>query len=341
MSGRVLTRPDIPFRSHSFRASFRSSMLAVEYLETFPMCIRTIARKLLRTRVCLLGRMKAFSPEHPSVRLNAGFILVLLLVLPQFATCQTSEQQIEESFRSGQAALKQREYAQAIEEFKKVLAIDPTLLEAEVNLGLAYQSLSEYDLAVPHLSKALRERPSLLALNVIVGMDYLKLGSPEKAIPFLQHALKLDPSNRDAHEALSLSYLGQEKYQAAAEEFRQMALLDADQPDALFKLGHEYLDLAARLAYRGARLYPDSAWGHRFLGDLLFQRSRWEEAAQEYYKALAVEPREEGLDTSLGQAFLHGDHFENADSEFHAELRLDSSDQLAWLGLAELALRKG
>jgi len=43
-----------------------------------------------------------------------------------------------------------------------VLALDPNLVEAEVNLGLAYQSLSEYDLAVRHLTKALRERPNLL-----------------------------------------------------------------------------------------------------------------------------------------------------------------------------------
>src|SRR5207249_10282930 len=51
----------------------------------------------------------------------------------------------------------------------------PILVEAEVNLGLAYQSLFEYDLAVRHLAKALRKRPNLLGPTVIVGMDYLKL----------------------------------------------------------------------------------------------------------------------------------------------------------------------
>jgi tetratricopeptide (TPR) repeat protein len=266
--------------------------------------------------------------------------LALWWLVPSCATCQTSEGQVEPLFRAGQEAMKQGQFARAAEEFKKVLALDPTLLEARVNLGLAYQSLFRYDLAVRHLEKALRERPNLLGPTVIVGMDYLKLGSPEKAVPFLQRALKLDPSNREAHRALSSCYLDQENFRSAAAEFRQIAVLDPDKSEAWFKLGHQYLDLAARLAYRGARLYRESAWGHRFLGDLLFQRSRWEDASQEYRKALGIEPRQSGLHTSLGQAYLHAGKLDEAETEFHLELN-DSGNELAWLGLANLQLARG
>ena len=84
-------------------------------------------------------------------------LLAFWLVTPKFVNCQTSEEQLELSFRAGQAALKQGEFVLATQEFKKVLAIDPTLVEAEVNLALAYQSLFEYDLAVRHLTKAPRQ----------------------------------------------------------------------------------------------------------------------------------------------------------------------------------------
>ncbi len=273
---------------------------------------------------------------------SAAFILLLgwsLIAGP--ATSQTSEAQVELSFRTGQEALRRGDFARAAEEFKKVLALDPNLLEAEVNLGLAYQSLFEYDLAVRHLAKALQQRPNLLGPTVIVGMDYLKLGSPEKAIPFLERALKLDPSNRDARQALASSYLGQEDFRNAAEEFRQIAAFDSDKSEAWFKLGHEYLDLAARLAFRGARLYRESAWGHRFLGDLLFQRNRWEDALKEYQKGLSADPRQSGLHTSLGQTYLHAGKQDEAEKEFHLELQLDSSNELAWVGLANLQLAKG
>jgi tetratricopeptide (TPR) repeat protein len=257
---------------------------------------------------------------------------------PQYTACQTSDEQVELFFRAGQEALKKGEFVRAAEEFKKVLTLDPQLVEAEVNLGLAYQSLSEYELAVRHLSKALRERPDLLGPTVFVGMDYLKLGSPEKAIPFLKHALKLDPSNYDAHQALASCYLGQENFRGAGEEFRQIAMLNPDKAEAWFKLGHQYLDLSARLAYRGARLYRESAWGHRFLGDLLLQRSHWDDAIKEYQKALSSEPRQSGLRTSLGQVHLLTGKWDDAKAEFEMELKLDSSNEQAWLGLANFQL---
>lgn len=250
--------------------------------------------------------------------------LSFLLVLGTAAPGQTSEGQIEQAFRAGQQAMQQHEFARAAEQFQKVLALDPTIVEAEVNLGLAYQSLFDYDSAVHHLTKALHERPNLLGPNLIVGMDYLKLGSAQKAVPYLRQALKLAPSNQDAHEALASSYLAQEDFRSAAEQFRQIALLDSDKPDALFKLGHEYLDLAARLAYRGAHLYPDSAWGHRFLGDLLFQRERWDDAAKEYQKALNVAPKQAGLHTALGNTYLKQGKKDEAETEFRLERQLAS-----------------
>ena len=278
------------------------------------------------------------TPRNPIIAI--ALLLALSSMIPAPATSQTSEEQIEQSFRAGQQALKQGDFARATEEFKKVLALDPNLLEAEVNLGLAYQGLFNYDAAVRHLAKALRERPNLLGPTVIVGMDYLKLGSPEKAVPFLQHALKLDPSNIDARQALASSYLGQEDFHNAAEEFRQIAAFDSDKSEAWFKLGHAYLDLAARLAFRGARLYRESAWGHRFLGDLLFQRDRWEDAVKEYQKGLSADRRQSGLHTALGQTYLHGGKPEEAEKDFRLELQLDSSNELAWIGLANLQLVK-
>ena len=274
-------------------------------------------------------------------KVTAFFLLTFSVIVPGFAAIQSSEQEVELSFRAGQAALRQGDFARATEEFKKVLTLEPNLLEAEVNLGLAYQGLLQYDLAVRYLDKAVRERPNLLGLNVVVGMDYLKLGSPDKASPFLQHALKLDPSNRDAHEAMALYHLSQENFRGAAAEFRQIAALDSDKAEAWFKLGHEYLDLAARLAYRGARLYRESAWGHRFLGDILFERNRWEDAAQEYRKALGIQPRQSGLHTLLGQADLRAGKLEESETEFRLDLQLDSRNELAWLGLANLQLAKG
>lgn len=301
--------------------------------------------RLIPFLVCFrpsLAALRLVRPRYSRVKTVACFLLTFSTIVPGFAMGQSSRQEeVETSFRAGQAALRHGDFARAIEEFKKVLTLDPSLLEAEVNLGLSYQGLLQYDTAVRYLDKALRERPNLVGLNVVAGMDYLKLGSPDKARPFLERALKLDPSNRDAHEAMALYHLSQENFRGAAVEFRQIAALDPDKAEAWFKLGHEYLDLAARLAYRGARLYRESAWGHRFLGDILFQRNRWEDAAQEYRKALGIEPGQPGLHTLLGEAYLHAGKLDESEAEFRLELQLDSRNERAWLGLASLQLARG
>lgn len=272
-----------------------------------------------------------------SMRNFAQVLLALIAgwpLFPSIATCETADGRIERSFREGQAAMQQGQFARAAEDFKKVLQLDPGLIEAEVNLGLAYQGLLEYDSATHYLVKALRERPNLLGPTVIVGMDYVKLGSPEKGIPFLRTALELDPSNRDAREALASSYLNQDNFQDAAEQFRQIANRISDKSEAWFRLGHEYLDLSGRLAYRGAHLYPDSAWGHRFLGDLVYQRSHWQHAVDEYQKALTSEPQQPGLHEAMGRAWLHAGNLEQSETELRSELQLDPRSESAWLSLA-------
>src|SRR5215469_9055578 len=115
-----------------------------------------------------LPSLAGLSPDrqgHFPIKAVAFFLLALCLLLPERAPAQSSEQDIETSFRAGQAALRQGDFHRAVEEFKKVLALDPSLVEAEVNLGLAYQSLLDYDSAARYLTHALRERPNLQGLN--------------------------------------------------------------------------------------------------------------------------------------------------------------------------------
>lgn len=273
--------------------------------------------------------------------LFACALLPLLLLSPVNGSCQSSGQDLATTFRAGQTALRQGDFSHAVEDFKKVLALDPSIVEAEVNLGLAYQSLLDYDAAARTLSHALRTRPNLPGVNVIVGMDYIKLGSPEKAAPYLRHALQLDPSSIDARDAIALYNLTQDNMQGAAEQYRKIADLTPDKPAALYKLGHQYIDLAARLAYQGARLYPDSSWGHRFLGDMLFERARWPDAGKEYGKALAIEPGQSGLHTLLGEALLHDGKLDDAEAEFRRELQIDPRYEQALLGLANVQLARG
>jgi tetratricopeptide (TPR) repeat protein len=257
------------------------------------------------------------------------------------AASESNEAQIVIHFRAGQQATQLGQFERAVEEYKKVLNLDPNLLEARVNLGLAYHSLGQYSLAVSELSRALRQRPQLLGPHIILGIDYLKLGFPEKAIPPLQRALSIESSNREARRALAACYLAQDNYLKATNQYRELFSLSPEMAEAWFALGHDYLDISARLTTQMARNHPDSAWGVRLAGDLLAERGDWNDAAQDYRKALATDARQPGLHVSLGRAYLGAEKFKEAEAEFRRELELDPKDEQTLLGMAEMELARG
>jgi len=289
-------------------------------------------RSALRSLLCRPGWLQ---PTFLALLLTFG------LFAQRPANCQTSGDQAVAHFRAGQAALKQGDLPLAAKEFKKVLDLDPSLFQARVNLGLVYHALGDYSLAASNLSVALRQSPNLPGPTLILGIDYLKLGEPDKATPVIQHAVRMDPANLEGRRALARCYLAKADFRNTADEYRQLASMNPDKAGAWYKMGHDYLDLAARLAYRGSHLYRDSAWGHRFLGDNLFQRNRWRDAAEEYQRALALDPGQPGLHVSLGQAQLHAGKLDQAEAEFRLELQRDAQSEPAWLGLGEMQLVKG
>ena len=244
-------------------------------------------------------------------------------------------------FRAGLEATKLGEFDRAVEEYKKVLAVDPNLVEARVNLGLSYHALGQYTLAVEELSKAARERPNLLGPNIILGVDYMKLGFPGKAMPPLQRALSLESSNREARRALAACYLALGRYSEALGQFRLVFSLEPDKVEANFGLGHDYLGIATRLVSRLAKEYPNSAWGYRLAGDVLCERGLWNDAIHEYRRALAIQPSQQGLRTAAGRDELRQGLIEAAKAEFETELQLDSRSESAWLGIAETSLASG
>ena len=176
--------------------------------------------------------------------------------------------------------------------------------EAQVNLGLAYQSLLDYSAASHYLSQALRERPNLPNVTSLWGWTTSSLASRKRRRPILTHALALDASSPDAHDAMALYCLTQENFQGAAEQYRKVADLDrqarGDNSDPAPISGS-----GGAPSPTGALVFTRSPRGHRFLGDMLYERARWDDAGREYEKALAIEPRQSGLHTLLGEVHLH------------------------------------
>lgn len=244
-------------------------------------------------------------------------------------------------FRAGQEAMRDGRIQDAVDEFQKVLRLDPGVVEARVNLGIAYHLLGQYDLAVIAFSEALRQKPSLLGPSILLGIDYLKLGLPAKAIGPLEEALRVDPSNPEARRTLAACYLAQDNYRQASNEFRRVFSLESDKERAWFDLGRDYLDMARRLAGRMSDMYRASSWAHRLAGDFYAEQRRWNDAVRRYLQAVDIDPKQFGLHADLGIAYLQQAKVDKAQAEFLQELAADPRDERALLGLTEVYLAKG
>src|SRR6266700_4089248 len=270
-------------------------------------------------------------------------LFCVLVLLPGLrAACQehtAPDQELLHDFRTGQQDMQSGRFDHAVEQFKEVLRFRPDLVEARVDLGLAYHAQGEYSLAVSELGQAARQRPDLLPAHLFLGISYLKLGSPEKAIPPLDRSLVLDSSNREARRALAAAELSRGDYSKAAAQFRKLAATQADKADAWFTLGQDYLHMAERLITQ--LQFRDSPWSLRLAGDVLGQRQLGNNAALAYRKALLRAPAQPGLHSALGQTLLRAGKTEEAESEFSAELSRNPAEPAALLGRAEVQLLKG
>ncbi|PYV05258.1 MAG: hypothetical protein DMG26_05725 [Acidobacteria bacterium] len=268
-----------------------------------------------------------------------------LVLLPGLrAACQehtAADQELVRHFRAGREDMQSGRFDHAVEQFKEVLRFRPDLVEARVDLGLAYHALGDYTLAVSELGQAARQRPDLLPAHLFLGISYLKLGSPEKAIPPLDRSLALDSSNREARRALATAELSRGDYGKAAAQFRKLAATQADKADAWFTLGQDYLHMAERLITQLTLQFRDSPWSLRLAGDILGERRLWNDAAFAYRKAVLRAPAQPGLHSALGQALLRAGKTEESESEFNAELSRNPAEPAALLGRAEAQLLKG
>ena len=163
----------------------------------------------------------------------------------------------------------------AVESYKKALAISAGNRQIELNLALAYVKSGSYQLAVDTLQdlqkqgddlryeellafcyyhlgfytlaaraseKVLKVRPDDPANELILGSAYTKLGLYAKALPLITSALNAAGS-AEGHLIMAQTLLGLHSYQAALDELNQIPQLNPEIPGFHSAYGVAYVGL--------------------------------------------------------------------------------------------------
>jgi len=127
-------------------------------------------------------------------------------------------------------------HKEAIEEFKKVLLIDPKHVKAHSAMGVSYDLLKDHPHAVECYQNALELDPHLDYVENNLGYSYLLQGNHEEAISAFQRAIALNAKENRFHNNLGLAYAMDGQLEKSLEEFK----LGGDASKAHFNVAQFY-----------------------------------------------------------------------------------------------------
>ncbi len=128
----------------------------------------------------------------------------------------------------GQRYQEQGKYAEAIEEFKKALALNPNFPSALNNIGVCYGRLKQFSLAEQSFKKALAlKKDDVYAMNNLAIMN-MELGRFDESIKYGEMAIGVEPKYSNGHLTLGSVYATVGRFEDAEREFLEVIELDPD-----------------------------------------------------------------------------------------------------------------
>jgi tetratricopeptide (TPR) repeat protein len=253
------------------------------------------------------------------------------------------QREIREHLARAQQAMADKQLDSALHEFTAILALDPNNVEARGDLGVVQYLAGNYAEASQNLRAALRLQPALWKAQAILGLCERAQGRFDsartllaKSFPHLQDP-KLQIRAGMALAELDYQWRDLEKASAVLAVLQK---LDPANVDVLYVIYRVHTDLATQARDNLALIAPNSARMHQVLAQHLFTEGDAKGAVAQYREAVRIDPHLPGAHFELGEAILQDSMSEgsqqNAQKEFETALAINPSDAKAEAQLGAL-----
>ena len=274
----------------------------------------------------------------------------LLLSRLFYAQVGDGEQQIQvrADIQRALEALKANDPDAAVRDFSAALRLDPKNVDARANLGVIAFMQHHYAEAAEDFRQVLKLEPALWKVQALLGMCEKRLGqltsartSLDESFPHLQEPkLKIQAGLELAELNYQVGELGK-----SAEVVNTLWQLDPKNEDVLYSAYRTYSDLADSALNAIALLAPDSARLHLIIAEHLFNEGDRNGAIAQYKKVLQLAPQLPGAHFELGEALLQESKTlrerQEAEEAFKAELALNPGNVNAECRLGDIYLSAG
>ncbi len=146
----------------------------------------------------------------------------------------------EDAYRAnnlGVALLEQFKHKEAADAFRRALQLDPGLVLARINLGIALFNIPDLPAAQKELQAAIQAAPTAPQPHYLLGLAAKLQNRPEEAIASFQKVLRVDPNDVGANVNIGQLYSQQRKYPEAIAALRLAVAAEPYNATALYNLG--------------------------------------------------------------------------------------------------------
>lgn len=258
----------------------------------------------------------ALCASHPALRQSAG--------TPQNATDACAE---------GDQAVGADQWETARSLYLNCLTSDPKRFDVLSNLGVVYTRLGLMPQAIDSYKKALALSPENPKVEFNLAVALVKAGKYSEAVDHLLTLRKSQAGDLRVAELLAFSYYHLGRYSLAARAAEGVYKSHPDDAGNALILGSAYSRLgfyekAVPLITQALKA-AGSAEGHLIMGETLLGLRLYQPAMDELRQASALQPDLAGLHTALGMAQEGLGKKEEAKAEFLLGLDADPNDYQA------------
>ena len=135
--------------------------------------------------------------------------------------------------KDGIQYLQKQQYPEAIQEFLKVLEVDPNNFDAHLLLGNSYREIDRDLYELKHLKIAVALEPNNFDANWDIGHAYLRMNDFKNSLTHFKKAVELDPNHFGARSMIGHVYLDTGRFQEAINQFEKSLTIPSDNSEAI------------------------------------------------------------------------------------------------------------
>jgi protein O-mannosyl-transferase len=198
-------------------------------------------------------------------------------------------------YNLGIVLAEQRQTDQAIDHYRRAVALRSNYAEAHYNLGRLLVEEGQFNDAIAHYERTAAINPADAEAQNNLAVTLFGIGRADDAIRHYQKALEIRPDYAEASCNLANALIAKGDFDAAIARYRVCVAAMPDQAEAQYNLASALLrtgrtDEAIIHYQKVLQLYPESADAHANLGSAFVAKGDVHDAVVEYSRAIEISP---------------------------------------------------